>query len=126
MYACDGPNVISVSSGYMNIGNYIHIGAYGFFTCAGGLDIDNFANISQGVRIYTVSDDYSGETMTNPMVPDEYKNVQLAPVKISKHAILGSGTIILPGVVVGTGCATGANSLVKKTLDDWGIYAGCP
>ena len=39
---------------------------------------------------------------------------------------MGSGSVILPGVSLGEGVALGAMSLVNKSLEAWGIYAGQP
>ena len=58
------------------MGDYIHIAAYSaLYGGSEGIYIYNYANVSSRVSIYAVSDDYSGEAMTNPMVPDKYKNV---------------------------------------------------
>lgn len=122
----DGMTTISAANGPCRIGRNIHIGGYAHLACAGGVVLDDFANLSQGVRIYSVSDDYSGGTMTNPTVPCEYKGIDVSPVRIGRHVVLGSGSIVLPGVDVGDGCAVGALSLVVKSLADWGVYAGTP
>ena len=53
------------------------------------------------------------------------KNIK-KKVYIGKHAILGTGTTVLPGGELGEGSVSGANSLVKKPLEPWGIYAGSP
>jgi galactoside O-acetyltransferase len=39
---------------------------------------------------------------------------------------VGSGSVLLPGVAVGEGCAIGALSLVKDELPAWTICAGMP
>lgn len=122
----DGQTTISAYHNKFIVGDYIHIAGYSLFICSDQITLEDYTNISQGVRVYAGSDDYSGEYMTNPMVSSEYTNVTKAPVTIKKHSIIGSGSIILPGVTVGTGCATGALTLVKKDLDEWGIYAGSP
>lgn len=122
----DGQTTLAVSKGHCRIGRNIHIGGGGHLACAGGLDIEDFANLSQGVRIYTVSDDYSGATMTNPTIPAEFTGVTLAPVRIGRHAILGSGSVVLPGADLGEGVALGALTLVTRPLAAWGIYAGVP
>jgi galactoside O-acetyltransferase len=114
------------TSGRLEIGSYIHIGSFAYLACRAGIRLGNFANLSQGVKIYTTSDDYSGASMTNPMVPDEYKDVQIAPVEIGEHTIIGAGSIVLPGTIVPEGVAIGALSLVRGTLEPWSIYAGVP
>ena len=86
----------------------------------------DFSGLSQGVRIYSGTDDYSGQALTNPTVPHQYLNVHIAPVRLGRHVIIGSGSVILPGVTIGEGSAVGALSLVTKSLDDWGIYSGVP
>ena len=116
-----------ILSGEISIGDYIHIAAYSaLYGSDAGIQINEFANISSRVRIYAVTDDYSGESMTSPMIPDEYKNLQKAPVYIGRHAIIGSGSVILPGSEIGEGCAVGSLSLIKNALDAWWIYAGIP
>ena len=116
-----------ILSGKIALGDYIHVAAYSaLYGSDAGIQVDDFANISSRVCIYAVSDDYSGESMTSPMVPEEYKKLQKAPVNIGKHAIIGSGCVVLPGASIGEGCAVGSLSLVKRPLDDWWIYAGIP
>lgn len=122
----DGQTTIAAAKGYCRIGRNVHIGGGGHLACAGGLDIEDFANLSQGVRIYTISDDYSGATMTNPTVPAEFTGVTLAPVRISRHVIIGSGSVVLPGAELGEGVALGALSLATRSLEAWGIYSGTP
>lgn len=116
-----------ILSGKISIGDYIHIAAYSaLYGSDAGIQINEFANISSRVCIYAVTDDYSGESMTSPMIPDEYKNLQKAPVYIGRHAIIGSGSVVLPGSEIGEGCAVGSLSLIKNALDAWWIYAGIP
>ncbi len=67
---------------------------------------------------------YSGAFMTNPTVPMEYTNIYSADVKSGRHAIIGAGSIILPGVTLEEGVAVGALSLVKKDCQAFGIYTG--
>jgi galactoside O-acetyltransferase len=116
-----------ILSGNIQIGNYIHIAAYtAIYGSEAGVEIDDFANLSSRITIYAVSDDYSGETLTNPMVPDEYKNIEQGHVHIHRHTIIGSTTVILPGTTIGEGCSIGALSMVKNDLPEWSICAGVP
>lgn len=116
-----------ILSGHIEIGNNIHIAAYSaLYGAEVGIVLCDFSNISSRVCIYAVSDDYSGHTMTNPTVPDKYKNVQQEAVSIGKHVIIGSSSTVLPGVVMAEGTALGAMSLLKKDTQEWSIYAGIP
>ncbi|MBV2127807.1 acyltransferase [Arsukibacterium indicum] len=118
--------VLSAGAGGISLGNHIHIAVYTSLIGAGAITIGDFANLSSRVSVYSSSDDYSGETMTNPCVPDEYKNVLHAAVTFEKHVIVGCGSVVLPGVTLHEGVAVGALSLVTKTCQPFGIYAGTP
>ncbi|MDE2306225.1 MAG: acyltransferase [Gammaproteobacteria bacterium] len=122
----DGQVVIAAHTGSLVLGDHIHIGGSCYLGCAGGIELADFAGLSQGVRIYSATDDYSGGALTNPTVPHGYLKLKVGPVVLGRHAIVGSGSVILPKIAVGEGVAVGALSLVTKSLPDWGIYAGTP
>lgn len=122
----DGGVSLICASGYLKIGSYTHIGSGCHLGCAGGVELSDFSGLSQGVRIYSGSDDYSGKSLTNPTVPKKYLNVKIKPVLIGRHVIIGSGSVVLPGVTIGDGSSVGALSLVMKSLGKWGVYVGNP
>ncbi len=116
-----------ILSGNITLGNYIHISAYcGLWGGTAGIKICDYSTTSSRTAVYAVSDDYSGNSMTNPTLPSEYRNVTEQPVIINRHVIIGSGCTILPGVNIGEGCALGSMSLVTHSIDPWGIYYGIP
>lgn len=118
--------VISAGSGGIEIGNYIHIAVYSSLIGAEKIIVSDFSGISSRVSIYSSSDDYSGATMTNPMVPEKFKKVHHAKVVLGRHVIIGCGSVILPGVELGDGVAIGALSLVNKSCEPFFVYAGNP
>lgn len=129
MYIGDNVRVddFCILSGKIEIGNYVHIAAFsGLWGGNAGIYLRDFVNISSKNVIYAISDDYSGETMTNPMVSDEFKNVREEKVVLEKHVIIGSGSCILPGVTIETGTAVGSMSLVNRNLESWKICIGVP
>lgn len=116
-----------VLSGKVTLGDYIHIAVYSaLFGGAEGIEMKDFSGLSARCILYAGSDDYSGNALTNPMLPREYRGVYEDRVIIGRHAIVGAGTTILPGVELGEGCAVGSMSLVNKSLEQWGVYAGIP
>jgi len=115
-----------IATGPISIGSYVHVSASTYFAGRGGIELDDFSNISSGVKVYSISDDFSGGTMTNPLVPEQFKALQCDLVKIGRHVVIGTGSVILPGVHIQEGCAIGALCLVKHTTEPWGIYAGIP
>ncbi|HIJ37536.1 MAG TPA: acyltransferase [Rhodospirillaceae bacterium] len=114
------------ASSLIAIGSYIHIAGSSYLAATESLKLSDFVGLSHGVKIFCGSDDYSGQTLTNPTVPSAYRSVKQAPVLIGRHVIIGAGSVILPGVEIAEGCAIGALSLVVQSLEPWGIYGGVP
>jgi galactoside O-acetyltransferase len=119
-------SVIAAFNGYVTIGPFIHIGACCALLGGAGIVIDDFCGLSQGVKIYSRDDDYSVRYLTGPTVPSEFRGGAAGEVILKRHVIVGSGSLIMPKVIIGEGSAVGALSMVNKNLDSWGIYAGCP
>ena len=122
----DDFTVLSAGDGGIEIGSYIHIAVYSSLIGSGKITLSDFCNISSRVSIYSSSDNYSGEYMTNPMVPEEFSNVFKSPVFLDKHVIIGSGSVILPGVKIGEGVAIGALSLVNQNCTSFYVMLECP
>lgn len=108
------------------IGSHVHVAVFCGFFGGGGIIVGDFVGFSSRCTLMSVSDDFSGESMTNPTIPDEFKNVHEGLISIEDHVLFGVGCTVLPGVTIGEGCAIGAHSLVKTDLAPWGIYAGTP
>lgn len=118
--------ILSAGAKGINIGDYVHIASYCSLIGSALIELKEFSGLSSRVSIYSSSDDYSGTYMTNPTVPDELTNVAHADVTIGKHVIVGSGSVVLPGVILEEGVAIGALSLVSKSCQAFGIYSGVP
>lgn len=118
--------VLSAGTGGIQIGSHVHVAVGCSLIGSERIILSDFCNLSSRVAIYSSNDDYSGATLTNPTVPDEYRGVTHAEVFLGRHVIVGSGSVILPGVVLEDGVAVGALSLVKHRCAAFGIYAGHP
>jgi galactoside O-acetyltransferase len=118
--------VISAGDGGIEMGNNIHISCFVSIIGAGKVTLENYVGLSTKVSIISSSDDFGGEFLTGPTIPDKYINVKHAPVTIKEHCVLGSGTVVLPGVTIGKCSATGAMTLVNKDVKDFSIVAGAP
>jgi len=115
-----------ILSGNITIGNNIHIGAYCALYGGHGIIMENYTGLSPRCTIFSASDDFSGNYMISPMNPKEFTNVTGAPVVLKKFVQIGSGTVIMPGVILNEGSAVGAMSFVKKCVSEWEIWAGNP
>lgn len=118
--------VLSAGPEGIHIGNYIHLSTGVTIVGGGQVTLEDFVGLSSRVSVFSSNDDYSGEFMTGPMVPAHMRRASAAPVLFRKHAIVGSTSVVLPGVTIGIGAAVGALSLVKSSVDDFTIVAGSP
>ncbi|HKK39353.1 MAG TPA: acyltransferase, partial [Cryomorphaceae bacterium] len=118
--------VISPSKAIFKIGNYVHIATHCTLIGRATIEMKDFSGLSGRVSIYSSSDDYSGEYLTNPTVPEEYGNVISKPVLLGKHVIVGAGTVILPCVSIGDGSAISALALVNRDIPKSVIAGGTP
>ncbi|MBA6264793.1 acyltransferase [Colwellia sp. Bg11-12] len=116
-----------VISGSIDIGKYVHITPMCLIAGGqSGVFIADFCTLAYGVKVFAQSDDYSGETMTNSLIPQKYKNEYIAKVTLQKHVILGANSVVLPGVNLAEGSSGGAMTLFDKNTSSWGIYVGTP
>lgn len=122
----DYATTIVAGAAGIKIGNYVHIGAYSYLSGGHGITVSDFAGLSQRVSLYTSSDDYFGGVFTNPTLPKELTRTQSGAICIGRHAILGSGAVVLPKADIAEGSAIGALSMVTKPTESWKIYGGVP
>ena len=122
----DGGTIITAGGGGVTIGNYVHIGAGSHLSARFGITMHDFSALSQSVKIYSGSDDYVGGSFTNPTIPREYIDTRGGRVTIGKHAIIGSGSVILPKVTVKEGTSVGALSVIRRSTKAWTVYLGNP
>lgn len=116
-----------VVSGAVTIGKYVHIAP--LCLVAGGelgIELHDFSGLAYHVQVFSQSDDYSGATLTNPTVPAKFKQERKAKVTVGRHVIIGSGSVVFPGVRIAEGCSVGALALVSKSTEPWGVYVGNP
>ena len=136
LYECEkmefGDNVriddFCVLSGKLIFGNHVHIACFCFLAGADeGIYFDDFSGFAYRVTAFTRSDDYDGETLTNPTIPEKYRYKTIRKcIYIKKHAIVGAGSVIMPGAHIEEGVSIGAISLVTKPTEAWSIYFGMP
>lgn len=110
------------------IGDYVHMASFASSTGGGELFIGDFCSIAQGVSFLTGTDDYTGTWggLPNPTIPARFRNPKRYFIRMEKHAMVGQGARVFPGVTLGEGCTVGAMSLVLKDLPPWTICTGIP
>ena len=130
---CIGSNVriddftmLATGPGYINIGDYVMICRCCNLSGTFGIEIGDFSSMAANTVIYSASDDYSGEYLTNQILPHEYTKYLGGKVEIGRHVIIGASSVILGKSTIGDGCSLGALTLVMSDLDAWGVYVGAP
>lgn len=113
-------------TGRVRIGRFAHIATGCMIFGAGGVDIGDYVGISGGTKIYSCTEDVSGDWITNPTVPAKYRNPQVAHIRIGDHAVMGAGSIAFPGAEFEEGAYLGALSMARHKLTAWSINAGIP
>lgn len=118
--------VASAPANCVQIDEHVHIASNCYLAGSNGIIMESFSGLSPGVKIFSGSDDYLGNKLTNPTVPKKYIGGKSGTVVLKRHVIVGAGSVILPCCIVETGTAIGALSLVTKNLASWSVYSGIP
>ena len=118
--------ILSAGNNPFILEDYIHISAGVYIYGQYGFHMKSLSNISAGCKIYTQSDSFCGNYLIGPAISDKLRKVYGSALIIEKYTIIGAGSIILPGAIIGEGVALGANSLITKDCKPWSIYAGSP
>jgi len=110
------------------MGDYIHIAP--FVVVIGGekskLILEDFSFVASGTKIVCGSEDYNGEGLIGPTIPEELRKINFTTVKFERFAGCGVNCSIMPGVTLAEGSILGANSLLTKSTEPWTIYVGSP
>ena len=108
------------------IGDFVHIGVHSLISGQGEVRLESFSGLSSGVRLFSSTEIFDGDNLTNPTIPSTYRKVKSGPIVIGKHAVVCANCVIMPNVTIGEGAVIGANSLVTKSVEPWGFYQGMP
>jgi len=113
-------------SGNIEINNNVHIASHCKITSSTNIIFGKYSGISSGVKLFGSTDDFSGNFMTGPTLPEHVLGVKNGDIILNKHVVVGSGSIILPNVILAEGTIVGALSLINKNTEEWKIYSGNP
>ena len=112
----------------LNIGDYVHIGPYVVVigSSKSKMIFEDFSFAATGTKIIAGSDDYTASSLMGPVIPDEFKVLNLSTIRFKKYSGCGANCVIMPGVTLGEGSVVGVGSVVSKDTLPWTIYAGYP
>ena len=109
--------------GNIQIGNYTTINPYTIiYGQESGTIIGNMVRIAAHCTIVPANHRYD-----NPEKPIYQQGFDAkSGIVIEDDVWLGSGVRVLAGVNVSKGCVIGANSVVTKSTEQYGVYVGVP
>ena len=117
----------TVVSGQVEVGRYVHISNNSTLIAGDEpIEIGDFSTVSFGCRLFSKSDDLSGEFLINPTVPKELNHVIHAKLTIGRFVSIGCNSIILPGLTLADGTGLGAGTLLNRSTEYFGKYIGVP
>jgi acetyltransferase-like isoleucine patch superfamily enzyme len=115
-----------LSAKEITIGSFVHIAAHAVMSGPEKVVFGDFSAMSHGAKIFTATDNLWVPGLTNSTVPDELHPLITGPVVIEPHAIVGAGSVVMPGVKMGMASVLGALSLLKQSCLPYSIVAGVP
>lgn len=102
------------------VGNNVWIGPQSYFD-ARDIIIEDYVGWGPGARIVTSA--HVATPVDQPIIKTDLK---IMTVCIEKHADIGAGATILPGVRIGEGAIIGAGAVVTKDVPAYAVAAGVP
>ena len=105
----------------LTIGDNSWIGQQCFIHAAGGVSIGRTVGIGPGVRI--ISSSHADEGSDGPILLGD---LVFGAVTIEDNCDIGTGAILLPGVLIGRGSQIGAGAVVSKNIPPFSVAAGVP
>ncbi len=111
----------------LKIGKCCHIAAGVNISGGGGcVNMGNYVAISAGCSIHAASSEYISASLDYPSVPENIRFGGItADINIEDFVILGAHSVVLPGVHLPEGFASGAKTIIRsKKYDQWQLYVG--
>lgn len=116
---------------FIDSGKSLFIGKYSTLTWGviieGGAEtyIGNRCFVGPGSKLLTSTYKLNG-FFTVEHLPDGCQETHYGNIYLDDDSYIGANCTIMPGVKIGEGAVVGANALVNKDLEPWGIYVGSP
>ena len=116
---------------FIDAGKALKIGKYSMITwfslIEGGATtvIGDRVFVGPGTKILTSTYKLHG-VFAAENLPENYQEIMYGDITIENDAYIGANCTIMPGVTIHEGAVIGANALVNKDVEPWGIYVGSP
>ncbi|VVE84408.1 acyltransferase [Pandoraea sputorum] len=111
------------------VGDHCWIGHYSIIDASGGVTLGEGVQFGFLSAIFSHSSHASIRLLGKRYidVPTEQRlGLERAPVKVGDYCFIGTGSILLPGAVLGKGCVVAVGSVVRGEFPDHSVIAGNP
>ncbi|MCI7302393.1 MAG: acyltransferase [Clostridiales Family XIII bacterium] len=123
---CDYVFIHTGYTGNYKIGRYTDLEPFTCLWAGGDIVIGNFVNVAPAVVFLSAKFEYKNGSILTSVIQQNEENIQHESIIVEDHVLIGTHSTIMAGVHIGEGAIIGANSLVNKDLDPWGVYVGNP
>jgi len=106
--------------GTFRIGRRAWIGPQSYFD-ARHLVLEEYVGWGPGAKV--LGSEHTGVPITEPILKTD---LIIRPVVVKRHADIGTGAILLPGVSVGEGAIVGAGAVVTRDVPAFSVVVGTP
>lgn len=113
--------IFETQNGNIRLGNNVSVNSHTIMYGHGGISIGNDVRIACHVAIFSAD-----HIFDDPNATTYSQGLRAKETSIGNDVWIGSGAKILYGTVIPDGCVIGANSVVKGTLEPYGVYVGAP
>ena len=113
----------AVAGDYRNlhVGRLAYLGKGCFLDLVALIQIEDEAAVSGACVLLTHGDPGTGRFMEQTYFPRV-----TGPIRIGRHAWLGAGAVVLPGVQIGECSVVGAGAVVTEDVEPFTVVAGVP
>lgn len=118
-------NVFIDAGKALKIGKYSMITWFSLIEGGGTTCIGDRVFVGPGTKILTSTYKLHG-IFAAENLPEKYQEIMYGDITIENDAYIGANCTIMPGVTIREGTVIGANALVNKDVEPWGIYVGSP
>tara|TARA_B100001059_G_C17689319_1_gene504079 strand:- start:309 stop:995 length:687 start_codon:yes stop_codon:yes gene_type:complete len=109
----------------IRVGKRVHLGI-GVVVHAGidsEINIDDNSGIADRCNIYSLTNSYApNKRMGGPVCKSHEVQTRSGEIYIGKECFVGVGSLILPNVKIGFGSILSSQSIVRKSIEELGIY----
>lgn len=115
------PGVTIVQANRLSVGRHFGCNTGTYLNAIGGIAMGDYVLIGSNVTISSGRHPIEGQ-----MPPVFARPAQPGPITIEDDVWIGAGAVIMPGITLRRGTVIGANAVVTRDTDEYGVYVGAP